>query len=145
MKNLITHVTGKSATLGTVVSAMGCVACFPALASIGAAIGLGVLAQWEGLFVRVLIPLFALVTLLANAFGWFNHRQWWRSALGMLGPVLVLLARYPFWHEGWRNAVLYAGLILMLGVAIWDLASPAARRCAARLHRLSPTARRVQP
>lgn len=145
MNHLVARLTGPSATLGTVVSAVGCVACFPALASIGAAIGLGFLAQWEGVFVRVLIPVFAASALLANALGWFRHHRWWRSGLGMLGPMLVLLARYPFWHEAWRNVVLYAGLLLMLGVAAWELVSPAVRRCAVGSRRLSPSARKAQP
>lgn len=145
MTNLLTRVVDKSATLGTVVSAMGCTLCFPALASIGAAIGLGFLAQWEGLFVSVLLPLLAAIVLLANALGWFSHRQWPRSAAGMIGPTLVLLARYPFWHYGWRNAVVYAGLIVMLSVAIWDLVSPARRRCAPAADTLAISTKRAHP
>ena len=40
---------------GTVGATMGCAMCFPALASIGA-VGLGFLAQWEGLFITTLLP-----------------------------------------------------------------------------------------
>ena len=47
---LITRIAGKTGALGSVVSAMGCAACFPAIASFGAAIGLGFLSQYEGLF-----------------------------------------------------------------------------------------------
>ena len=43
--------------------------CFPALASLGAAIGLGVLSPFEGVFIRVVLPIFALIALLANALG----------------------------------------------------------------------------
>jgi hypothetical protein len=45
---LITRIAGKTGALGSVVSAMGCAACFPAIASFGAAIGLGFLSQYEG-------------------------------------------------------------------------------------------------
>lgn len=48
---LITRITDKAGALGTIVSAMGCASCFPALASFGAAIGLGFLSQYEGLFI----------------------------------------------------------------------------------------------
>lgn len=120
----------KVGALGGIVSAMGCTMCFPALASIGAALGLGFLSQWEGLFVHTLLPLFALIALTANVLGWFRHRQWHRCALGMLGPVLVLIALYPLWHSEARNLVLYTGLAVMLGVAAWDLLSPSHRRCA---------------
>ena len=46
---------------------MGCAACFPAIASFGAAIGLGFLSQYEGLFIGILLPMFAGIALLANA------------------------------------------------------------------------------
>ena len=50
-------------TVGAIVATMGCAMCFPALASIGAAIGLGFLAQWEGLLITTLPPLFAWIAL----------------------------------------------------------------------------------
>lgn len=138
MTKLVTHITGKTATLGAVISTMCCTVCFPAAASIGAALGLGALAPWEGLFFHILLPVFVAVALLANLSGWFGHRPWWRNLLGMLGPVLVLVARYPLWHYPWHNIVLYTGLIVMLGVAVWDLLSPVGRRCTAKLRRFAP-------
>lgn len=125
---LITRIADKTGALGSVVSAMGCAACFPAIASIGAAIGLGFLQQYEGLLITILIPLFAAVALLANVLGWLSHRQWHRSALGVIGPVLVLAAVYLTY--GWRSeGLLYIGLAFMVGVSIWEFASPAHRRC----------------
>tara|TARA_R110000751_G_scaffold15198_2_gene49064 strand:+ start:802 stop:1197 length:396 start_codon:yes stop_codon:yes gene_type:complete len=85
---LITRIAGKTGALGSVVSAMGCAACFPAIASFGAAIGLGFLSQYEGLFIGILLPMFAGIALLANAIAWLNHRQWRRTALGTIGPIL---------------------------------------------------------
>ena len=111
--------------LGAVVSAMGCGACFPAIASFGGAIGLGFLSQYEGLFITVLLPLFAALALLANALGWLKHRQWYRSVLGMVGPTIVLIASYTM-----AEKLLYVGLAAMFAVSIWDFASPANRRCA---------------
>ncbi|RMF86145.1 MAG: hypothetical protein D6739_03580, partial [Nitrospirae bacterium] len=75
------------------------------------------------------LPLFAGVAWLANALGWFAHRQWHRSLLGVAGPTVVLLSLYPWFHDKWSTATLYAGLAVMLAVAIWDLVSPAHRRC----------------
>lgn len=126
---LITRIADKAGALGSVVSAMGCAACFPAIASLGAAIGLGFLQEYEGLFISKLLPLFAVVALLANALGWLSHRQWYRSLLGMVGPAIVLAAMLLFFGN-WRTAnLLYVGLALMIGVSIWDLLSPANRRC----------------
>ncbi|MBB4517480.1 organomercurial transporter MerC [Paraburkholderia fungorum] len=127
--SLITRVADKSGAVGTIVSAMGCAGCFPALASLGAAIGLGFLNQYEGLLVSTLLPLFAGIALLANGLGWLSHRQWHRSVLGMLGPALVLVARYPLWRFDWHNGVLYTGLAIMLAASVWDIVSPANRVC----------------
>ena len=127
---LITRIGDKAGALGTIVSAMGCAACFPAIASLGAAIGLGFLSQYEGLFIRILLPTFAGIALLANAIGWRNHRQWRRTALGMIGPILVLAAVFLMRAYGWRSGgLLYVGLALMVGVSILDLVSPVNRRC----------------
>ncbi len=121
---IFTRIGDKSGAFGGVVAAMGCSMCFPALASLGAAIGLGFLTQWENLFMTTLIPLFAWIALLANALGWFSHHQWHRSLISMVGPTLVLLSLYP-----WFKITLFAGLILMVIVAIWDLILPSHRRC----------------
>ncbi len=125
---LITSVANKAGALGSIVSAMGCAACFPAIASLGAAIGLGFLSQYEGLFIRILLPAFAAIALLANALGWLSHRQWRRTALGLVGPALALVA--VFLTYGQRSEwLLYAGLVFMVGVSVWDFVSPAHRRC----------------
>jgi mercuric ion transport protein len=128
--SFVTRAADKAGLLGSIVSAMGCASCFPAIASLGAAIGLGFLQQWEGLFITVLIPLFAALAFLANALGWLRHRQWHRSLLGMIGPLLVLAAVYlTYGRTG--ELLLYAGLAFMVGVSIWDLVSPAHRVCTA--------------
>lgn len=129
MKLPLFRIADKTGSLGAVVSAMSCAMCFPALASLGAAIGLGFLAQWEGLFMNTLLPLFAGFALAVNALGWFSHRQWRRAALGMLGPVLLLLSLYPWFRYGWSTYVTYSALALMVAVSVWDLVSPANRRC----------------
>jgi mercuric ion transport protein len=127
---LITRIADKTGALGSVVSAMGCASCFPALASFGAAIGLGFLSQYEGLFITTLLPLFAALALLANMLGWWSHRQWHRTALGAIGPLLVLLAAIFMRFYGLPTApLLYVGLAFMVGVSIWDFVSPAHRRC----------------
>jgi mercuric ion transport protein len=125
----ITRAADKAGVVGTVVSAAACPACFPALASLGAAMGLGFFAQYEGLIMTKVLPLFAAVALFANALGWLRHRQWHRSVLGMIGPAVVLAALLLF--PGWERfeELLYAGLACMVGVALWDLFWPANKRC----------------
>lgn len=127
---LISRIADKAGVLGSIASAMGCASCFPALASLGAAIGLGFLARWEGLFITTLIPLFAALALLANGLGWLSHRQWHRTALGVVGPLLVLSAAVLMRFYGLPTApLLYAGLVSMVGMSIWDFLAPATRRC----------------
>ena len=116
---------------GALVSAMGCAMCFPAIASLGGLLGLGFLSQWEGLFLNTLLPAFAWLVLALQVLGWFAHRQWWRSLLGMIGPVLLLLSLYPWFYHAWSTWVTYGALAWMVVIAIWDLAWPANRRCEA--------------
>ena len=125
----LTHAADKVGALGSVVAAMGCAACFPALASFGAAIGLGFLSDYEGLILSRWLPLLAALAFLANALGWLRHRQWHRSLLGMLGPAIVFVDSVWFLGNWWTANVLYVGLALMAGVTVWDLVSPANRRC----------------
>ncbi|MCX2975444.1 organomercurial transporter MerC [Halieaceae bacterium IMCC8485] len=127
--NMLNRVGDKAGCLGALVSAVGCAACFPAIASLGAAVGLGFLSQWEGLFINTLLPLFAWLGLVIHALGWFSHRQWHRSLLGMLGPVLLLLSLYPWFQYGWSTYVTYSSLALMVAVSLWDIFSPANERC----------------
>lgn len=128
--SLLTKVLDKAGSIGSIVSAMGCAACFPALASIGAAIGLGFLTQYESLFITTLLPLFAAVALVANALGWFSHRQWHRTVLGMIGPSLVIMAALLMRIYGIPTApLLYIGIGFMVVVSIWDFVYPANLRC----------------
>jgi mercuric ion transport protein len=126
--SFVTRSADKAGLFGSIVSAMGCASCFPAIASLGAAIGLGFLSQYEGLFIRFLLPAFAGIALFANAIGWLSHRQWRRTVPGLVGPVLVLAAVYLTY--GWRGeALLYVGLAVMLATSVWDLFSPAQHVC----------------
>lgn len=132
MKNPLVRISrlgDKAGSVGALISAMGCAMCFPAIASLGAAVGLGFLSQWEGLFVNTLLPLFAWLVLVINALGWISHWQWHRSLLGMLGPTVLLLSLYPWFQYGWSSYATYTGIGLMVAVSIWDLISPATRRC----------------
>ncbi|MGY2491350.1 organomercurial transporter MerC [Cupriavidus sp. CP313] len=128
--SFVTRAADKAGLIGSIVSAMGCASCFPAIASLGAAVGLGFLNQYEGVFIRILLPAFAGIALFANAIGWLNHRQWRRTAPGLSGPVLVLTAVFVMRAYGERSGwLLYPGLAVMLATSVWDLISPAHRVC----------------
>ncbi|GAC33858.1 organomercurial transporter MerC [Paraglaciecola polaris] len=125
----LTQFGDKAGSLGALVSAMGCAMCFPAIASLGAALGLGFLSQWEGVFINTLLPLFAWLALILNALGWLSHRQWHRSVLGMLGPVFLLFSLYPWFQYAWSTYVTYSALGFMVIISTWDIFSPANHRC----------------
>ncbi|APZ42585.1 organomercurial transporter MerC [Acidihalobacter ferrooxydans] len=130
----ITRIIDKTGAVGAIVGSFSCAMCFPAAASLGAAIGLGFLSQWEGLFVHWLIPIFAGVALLATLAGWFSHRQWRRTLLGSIGPVLALIGVFGLTHhflaKDLARGIFYTGLIVMFLASIWDMINPANRRCA---------------
>lgn len=132
MQQIMRVMTDKVGVVGTAVSMMACAMCFPALGAIGAAIGLGFLSRWEDVFINA-VPLFAVLVLIANGLGWFAHRQWRRSALGMVGPILVLIGWVSFMSDaltqGAARVVLYAGLVVMIVFAVGDLVSSRTRRC----------------
>jgi mercuric ion transport protein len=125
---LITRIADKTGALGSVVSAMGCAACFPAIASFGAAIG------WASTGIRravhsILLPMFAGIALLANA-SLAQSSTVARRLLGMIGPAIVVLAAVSGCLATGRAAhLVYVGLALMVGVSVWDFISPAHRRC----------------
>lgn len=127
---LFTRLTDKTGSLGAIVSAMGCGMCFPAIASIGSTLGLGFLANFEGVLINTLLPLFAGIALFANLISGVRQRAWLRLALGVAGPLMVLSTLYLFWSADWSTYLFYLGLLFMLGVSIWDFISPTTRECA---------------
>jgi mercuric ion transport protein len=127
---IISRIVDKIGSVGALVSAMGCAACFPALASLGASIGLGFLSTYEGIFINKLIPLFAFIVLISNLFAWLSHRNYTRLIWGLLGPLMVLATLYLFWTDNWSTYMFYSGIVLMIAVSIWDIVSPPANTCA---------------
>ena len=141
MNTLFPRIADKTGVLGSILGAMSCGACFPALASLGSALGLGFLSQYEGLFITTLIPLFAGIALLANALGYLRHRNWLRSVLGMIGPIIVLASTQLFMGYEWNENLLYLGMAMMVGVSLWDIfARKRATGCAAQACELAPKA-----
>ncbi|MDE2054104.1 MAG: MerC family mercury resistance protein [Xanthomonadaceae bacterium] len=137
--SVITRVADKAGVVGTIVGSFGCAACFPAAATIGAAIGLGFLVQWEGLFARFLIPIFAIVALLANLAEWSPRHQWQRVLAGSVGPAMALIGAFGlmgvfgmthgFLAANVARGTFYTGVIIMMLAALWNLVCPVNRRC----------------
>ena len=128
--DLFSRLSEKAGSLGAIVSAMGCASCFPAIASLGASVGLGFLGQFEGLFINTLLPIFAVVALVANLLTAWSHRRIGRALFGIAGPSMVLATLYLFWTDNWSTYMFYVGLIFMLVASIWDIVSPRRKACA---------------
>jgi mercuric ion transport protein len=126
----LTAISEKFASLGVIVSAMGCASCFPLLGFLGATIGLGFLAQFEGLFINILLPIFAVIALVSVSLSWWSHRQHIRGILGLVGPSMVLATLYLFWTDNWSTYMFYFALALMFAVGVWDIVSPPNKKCA---------------
>ena len=130
MMQIISRLVDKVGSVGALVAAMGCAACFPALASLGASVGLGFLSAYEGVFINKLLPLFAIFVLVSNLFSWVSHHDYIRLIWGLLGPSMVLATLYVFWTDNWSTYMFYMGLVLMIAISIWDIVSPPAKTCA---------------
>jgi mercuric ion transport protein len=122
MSTQVTRVAGSTGTIGAIIAAMSCTACFPALAILASALGLGFLSQFESISIHYILPLFALIGLAANVIGGLRRRGWVRMVLGIVGPLLVLAAALLMATYGMPTEwLLYPGLLLMIVIAIWDL------------------------
>ena len=116
-----TRILDKTSSLGTLVAEMSCAGCFPALGSLGAALGLGFLGQYEGFLFRKLLPGLAVLALVVNAWAWYRHRQFGRGLLS----IAVLVALLVVWSYDWSIYLFYAGIALMLFTSVLDLLRPA--------------------
>lgn len=126
---ILSRLSDKVGSFGAIVSAMGCAYCFPAIASLGASLGLGLLSQFEGLFINTLLPIFAIVALVSNVWSAWFHRRLARLLPGIAGPLMVLATLYLFWSENWSTYMFYLGLMTMLAVSIYDIVAPPVRAC----------------
>lgn len=134
----ITRLFDKTGAFGALTAAMGCASCFPALGSLASGIGVGFLAQYEGIFVNTLLPVFSSIALVANSLAFFTHKIWYRGLIGIAGPIMVLLTMYPLWFYDWSTYLFYAGILLMVAVSIWDIISPAHKQCLSNIT-ITPT------
>jgi mercuric ion transport protein len=118
----LTRLASGGGTIGAIIAAMSCTACFPALASLASVFGLGFLSRFESISIHYILPLFALIGLAANVIGGLRRRSWVRMVLGIIGPLLVLAAALLMATYGMPTEwLLYPGLVLMIVIAVWNL------------------------
>jgi len=126
----ISFLTDKVGSIATFIAAAGCASCFPALGALGASLGLGFFAQFEGIFINTLLPIFATIVLITNLYSWYKHRIWYRGLLSIIGPSYVLIVLNFLWYPNeWQVMLFYGAIALMIFVSVWDTLNPASKLC----------------
>lgn len=115
----------KIGSVGAFLAALACPACFPMLATVGAALGLGVLLPFEGIVFSA-FRILVLIALVGNLLAYWKHKSLIPLLVGVASPVAVLFTISIHWNA----SVLYAGLFgLLLASVLNALANRRCRSC----------------
>jgi mercuric ion transport protein len=115
--------TEKFGTTGAVVAALACPICFPKLAVVGAALGLGILAPYEK-YVALFVQALFVVAFIGQVLSYRTHQS--KSVLGLSGLVTVLL--FVGYYVIPSSILLQLSLAGLVIASIWQVV--AIRRCA---------------
>jgi hypothetical protein len=116
----------KVGTVGAIFGALGAApaCCLPLLTAVGASVGLGALAPYQGAFVYVL-EVFVALAVVGAVMGFRTHRKW--------GPLVVAIASaagifYTF-NVALSQLLVFSSLGGLVAAAVWNTVE--GRRCAA--------------
>ncbi len=107
---------GKIGTVGSLIAAGACPACFPMLAIVGSAVGLGVLHPFEGK-VFLVFQLLVGVSLIGSFISYFNHRKILPLLIGAISPGLIFFALYIRFHP----VIIYSGLFVLAVASVMNM------------------------
>jgi len=93
IRSLWERFAAKFGTVGAVLAAAACPVCFPKIAFVGAAFGLGALAPFEGYFALGVQVLFVLA-LTGHVVAYGRHRNRWLLALAVAATVGLFAGFY---------------------------------------------------
>ena len=105
----------KIGSFGAVIAAAAAPCCFPLLAVVGSALGLGVLQPYKG-YAAYAIQALVLLALVGNVIAYRQHRKKIPFALGVTSPALIFFA----YHASYSTVLIYAGLIGLAVTAVWN-------------------------
>src|SRR5712692_420819 len=105
----------KIGSVGALLSAAACPACFPLFAIVGSALGLGALRPFEG-YAMYALQAFALLALGGNVLAYRGHGSIGPLIIGLLSPALILFGYWVRFSPG----LIYAGLFGLLSAAVWN-------------------------
>jgi mercuric ion transport protein len=101
-------------SVGAIIAAAACPICFPKLALVGAALGLGIFAPYEGYVAKGVQALF-LLALAGQLLAFRQHRNQWLFALSGVTTALLFVGYYVV-----PSSVLLQGALLGLVISsIW--------------------------
>ena len=86
-------VVEKVGSIGAIIAALACPICFPKLALVGIAVGLGILAPYEGYMAKGVQVLF-VVALIGQIGAYRQHHNRWLLSLSALATVLLFSGYY---------------------------------------------------
>lgn len=113
----------KFGTGGAVVAALACPICFPKLALIGAAVGLGAFSPFER-YTAFAVQVLFLLAFIGQAWAYRQHRNRW--LLGFSGLVTAML--FAGYYVLRSSLLLEIALVGLVVASVWHIVE--ARRCA---------------
>ena len=113
----------KSGSIGAFIAALACPICFPKLALVGLALGLGVLAPYEG-YVALGVQALFVIAFVGQCLAFRRHRNRWLLSLSGAATLVLFIGFYVV-----PSAILLQLALAALGIAsIWLIIE--LRRCA---------------
>lgn len=116
------HALDKIAAIGAVIAAAAS-CCLPLFAVAGTALGLGVLAPYEG-YMAYALQVFTVLSLVGTIMAYRQHRSLPPLILAIVSTALVFIAYYIHF----KPLLIYLAVGGLLATAIWNFIS--SRRCA---------------
>jgi mercuric ion transport protein len=104
----------KFGTIGAAIAALACPICFPKLAFLGAALGFGFLAPFEGAIALGVQALF-LVAMAGHVRAYRRHRNRWLLAVTILAVVLLFAGYYVIPS----SILLQIALLMLVAATVW--------------------------
>jgi len=98
---------------GVFLTALACPVCFPMLAVVGSALGLGFLHPYE-MKIMILFQILVGTSFLGNLISFLNHRKKLPLAVGLVSPLLIFMTL----HLYFQHWLLYTGLFGLLVASI---------------------------
>jgi mercuric ion transport protein len=106
----------KFGTVGAVIAAAACPICFPKVALIGAAVGLGMFAPYEA-YIAVAVQALFVLAFVGQTLSFRRHRNFWLLLLSATTTGLVFVAYYGL-KSSLALQVALAGLVI---ASVWQM------------------------